>query len=133
MKLYLDENLSPKYRHAFDSERMQLFTYQFMGWQGKKNGELLRLLSIHGFRGVITSDQSMYSNNQLSQHRLHFFLIHSASDTSSARMPLMDSLNDYLLKSYEKFDSATSSRVVVTDGVVDKNMSEGIHVLYFGE
>jgi len=48
-------------------------------------------------------------------------------------MPLMDSLNDYLLKSYEKFDSATSSRVVVTDGVVDKNMSEGIHVLYFGE
>jgi predicted nuclease of predicted toxin-antitoxin system len=51
MKLYLDENLSPKYRHAFDSERMQLFTYQFMGWQGKKNGELLHLLSIHGFRG----------------------------------------------------------------------------------
>lgn len=38
MKLYLDENLSPRFRHQFDAQLFQVFTYQFMGWQGKKHG-----------------------------------------------------------------------------------------------
>lgn len=36
MKLYLDENLPPRFRHQFDAQLFQVFTYQFMGWQGKK-------------------------------------------------------------------------------------------------
>ncbi|WP_336912687.1 hypothetical protein [Runella sp.] len=65
MKLYLDENLSPRFRHCFDSHLFQVYTYQFMGWQGKKNGELLSLLTQNSFRGIITSDKLMYSDKQL--------------------------------------------------------------------
>jgi predicted nuclease of predicted toxin-antitoxin system len=49
MKLYLDENLSPKFRRYLNSELIQVYTYQFMGWQGKKNGELLSLLQSANF------------------------------------------------------------------------------------
>jgi predicted nuclease of predicted toxin-antitoxin system len=62
MKLYLDENLSPRFRHQLDAQLFQVFTYQFMGWQGKKNGELLSLLVENNFRGIITSDQLMYTD-----------------------------------------------------------------------
>lgn len=46
MKLYLDENLSPRFRHLLDSPSIKVFTYQFMNWQGKKNGELLKLFGL---------------------------------------------------------------------------------------
>jgi predicted nuclease of predicted toxin-antitoxin system len=62
MKLYLDENLSPKFRHNLDNQLFQVITYQFMGWQGKKNGELLSLLTENNFKGIITSDQLMYTD-----------------------------------------------------------------------
>lgn len=81
MKLYLGENLSPKLRHYFDQQFFQVFTYQFMGWQGKKNGELLGLLTQYGFQGIVTSDQLMYSDKQLREYQLHFFLLQSAFDT----------------------------------------------------
>lgn len=130
MKLYLDENLSPRFRHNFDNHLLQIFTYQFMGWQGKKNGELLSLLVENDFRGIITSDQLMYTDKQLRQYQLHFLLIQSALDTPTARTPLFDLLNEFLVEQYHVFDKAQCSKTIITDGVVDKNLARGVHLLW---
>lgn len=130
MKLYLDENLSPKFRHQFDPSSLKIYTFQFMEWQGKKNGELLKLLVENEFRGIITSDKLMYSDEQLKKCRLHFFLVQSVLDTPAARNPLFYLLNNFLLESYAIFEQAESSEVIVTDGIVDKELSRGVHVLW---
>lgn len=130
MKLYLDENLSPRFRHQFNQDLLKIYTYQFMGWQGKKNGELLILLNEHEFRGIITSDKLMYTDEQLKRNSLHFFLLQSALDTVEARIPLLKLLNDFLTTSYVLFDNAKASKVIVSDGVVSKNLTAGVHVIW---
>lgn len=130
MKLYLDENLPPRFRHQFDAQLFQVFTYQFMGWQGKKNGELLSLLVENNFRGIITSDQLMYTDRQLRQYQLHFLLIQSAFDTPTARIPLFELLNEFLIEQYSIFDKAQCSKTIITDGIVDKDVERGVHLLW---
>lgn len=130
MKLYLDENLSPKFRRLLTHDLIEIYTFQFMTWQGKKNGELLRLLSEYQFRGIITSDKLMYSDQQLKNGQLHFFLIQSALDTPAARNPLFDLLNEFLTESYSELNKARASKIVVADGLVDRTMTRGVHVLW---
>ena len=47
MKLLLDENLPHDLRHHIGGH--QVITTAYMGWSGKKNGELLRLAGDAGF------------------------------------------------------------------------------------
>lgn len=130
MKLYLDENLSPRFRHLFDSQHLSVLTYQFMNWQGKKNGELLKLMVDNGFKGVITSDKLMYSDEQLKQFNLHFFLIQSALDTVVAREPLFKELNTFIIDNYTQFGNTRCSKTIVTDGIVNKSLAAGPHLLW---
>ncbi|MBC7892671.1 MAG: DUF5615 family PIN-like protein [Sphingobacteriaceae bacterium] len=130
MKLYLDENLSPRFRTCFDSNRFEVFTFQFMGWQGKKNGELLLLLQQEKFRGLITADQLMYSDEQLRRSGLHFFLVRSASDALPDRLSLMNRLNSFLLEHDEKLRQATASKSIVTDGIVSPDLPAGAHLVW---
>ena len=130
MKLYLDENLSPKFRQLLKGAQLNVFTFQYMGWQGKKNGELISLLKEHNFDGVITSDKLMYSDDQLRSKGLHFFLIQSALDTPEARIPLFILLNEFLSESSALFDNVHSSKVIISDGVVNKELPLGVHVLW---
>lgn len=101
-----------------------------MGWQGKKNGELLSLLTSNGFRGIITSDQLMYSDKQLREYELHFFSIQSALDTPTARLPLFEALNVFLIENYDQFTKIESSKTIITDGIVDKTLLRGVHQLW---
>jgi len=50
MKVLLDENISQTLEIVFDKHKVK--TIDGMGWSGKKNGELLRLLFQHEFEGV---------------------------------------------------------------------------------
>ncbi len=130
MKLYLDENLSPKFRKLLKSDQLIVITFQYMGWQGKKNGELITLLKEHDFDGVITSDKLMYSDDQLRSEGLHFFLIQSALDTPEARTPLFIRLNEFLSESIALFKNTQSSKVIITDGIVNQELPLGVHVVW---
>ncbi len=101
-------------------------------WDGraKKNGALLSLLVENNFRGIITSDQLMYTDRQLRQYQLHFLLIQSAFDTPTARIPLFELLNVFLIEQYSVFDKAQCSKTIITDGVVDKDVARGVHLLW---
>ena len=59
MKLLLDEQLPRRLAHRLAPSHDAL-TVQDMSWQGKKNGELLRLLEEHAFEAFLTADKQMH-------------------------------------------------------------------------
>lgn len=63
MKLLLDENLPRKLKSDFTEH--QIFTVRDKGWNGFKNGELLRLMLADGFDVLLTFDKNL-------QHQQNF-------------------------------------------------------------
>ena len=62
MCVLLDECLPRRLRSHLAGHDVQ--TVQAMGWSGKKNGELLRVVAAQGFEVLITADQNMqYQQN----------------------------------------------------------------------
>ena len=62
MRVLLDECVPRRLRLYLTGHDVQ--TVQAMGWSGKKNGELLRLLAVQGFDALITADRNIqYQQN----------------------------------------------------------------------
>lgn len=57
MRLLLDENL-PK-RLKLDFPDHEIFTVRDKGWNGIKNGELLKLMLADGFDALLTFDKNL--------------------------------------------------------------------------
>jgi hypothetical protein len=65
MRILLDECAPrPLKRELVDYE---VLTVVEMGWSGKKNGELLRLMSQEGFTILLTTDQNLRYQQNLQQ------------------------------------------------------------------
>ena len=65
MRLLLDENV-PK-RLKFDFPEHDVATVRDMGWNGIKNGDLLKLMLVKGFQALLTFDKNLqYRQNFLS-------------------------------------------------------------------
>jgi len=60
MKILIDENLPRKLVRSFGDGHEVLSARQ-MGWHGKKNGELLGLMTLDGFEAFVTMDKSLPS------------------------------------------------------------------------
>ena len=57
MKLLLDENLPKRLKADFPGH--ETFTVSDLGWNGKTNGELLKLMMEDGFDVLITFDKNL--------------------------------------------------------------------------
>ncbi|MEJ7736092.1 MAG: DUF5615 family PIN-like protein [Chitinophagaceae bacterium] len=63
MKILLDESLPRKLRNDFGFGH-EVWAVRDMGWLGKKNGELLKLVKENNFEIFITVDQNLpYQQN----------------------------------------------------------------------
>ena len=63
MKILLDESVPVKLRNDFPATH-EAWTVRDKGWSGKKNGELLRLMTDDKFEIFITVDQNLaYQQN----------------------------------------------------------------------
>ncbi len=60
MKILLDESLPGKLRHDFGEGHL-VSTVREKGWSGKKNGELLGLITENNFDIFITVDRNLRS------------------------------------------------------------------------
>lgn len=68
MKVFLDENLPHSLRLALVGH--DVFTAQFMGWAGIKNGKLLTLVEADGFEVFVTADQSIQDQQNFSERKI---------------------------------------------------------------
>ena len=131
MKLLLDENLPLSLRHEFQPP-IEVITVQFMRWKGRKNGELLGLMAMSGFDGIITADQRMYTDEVVQRFNLHFCLLRSKDTQIETLLPLVSQLNSFLTEHHDRLMQARTSRVVSTDGLADEEFAAGVHLAWVG-
>ncbi|MCU0426021.1 MAG: hypothetical protein MUF71_10390 [Candidatus Kapabacteria bacterium] len=74
MKILLDENVPRKLRLDF-GEAHEVVTMQAMKWLGKKNGELLGLMTLNGFDAFITLDRNLQFQQNLYRFPITIFVL----------------------------------------------------------
>jgi predicted nuclease of predicted toxin-antitoxin system len=57
MKLLLDENLPKRLKQDFPEH--EIYTVRDKGWDGKKNGELMKLMVDGNFDALLTFDKNL--------------------------------------------------------------------------
>lgn len=85
MRVLLDECVPGplhKYFTAYPVSSVKL-----MGWQGKKNGVLLSLMKEHGFTILITIDQNMRYQQNLSAAGIALIVIKARSNKTKYLLP----------------------------------------------
>ena len=80
MKILLDESLPRKLRNDF-SAKHEVLTVKDMGWLGKKNGELLKLMTENQFDLFITVDRNRRYRQNLERVELRIFVLLAKDNT----------------------------------------------------
>ena len=73
MKVLLDENLPHQLRLSL--QRHEVRTAQYSGWGGMKNGELLRAAEAAGIEILVTSDQNLTYQQNLSRRSIAIIVL----------------------------------------------------------
>jgi len=96
MKLLLDENL-PK-RLKLDFPEHDIYTVRDMGWNGIKNGELLKLLLENNFDALLTFDKNLQHQQNFSKYTITVFVLSAPINSYEALTKLSSYIKDYLNK-----------------------------------
>lgn len=94
MKLLLDENL-PK-RLKLDFPEHEIFTVSDMGWNGKKNGELLKPLLENSFDVLLTFDRNMQFQQNFKKYTIAVFVLNAPDNTYIALSQLVVGIKNVL-------------------------------------
>ena len=87
MQILLDECVpKPLKRELTD---YQIRTVVEMGWSGKKNGELLRLMNQNSFDILLTADQNLRYQQNLQENDIAVVVMIAASNRLSDLIPLI--------------------------------------------
>lgn len=104
MKILLDENIPTKVKLDF-GEDYEVKSVRDMGWLGKKNGELLGLITLNGFDIFITLDKNLRHQQNLEKFNLIIILLFPPNNKHQTLQPFIEKvkllLND---RQYEKFN-----------------------------
>ena len=88
MKLLLDENLPIKLKKIFKRNHLVL-TVRDLGWSGKKNGELLQLMSSSGFDALMTIDKNIRYQQDLDQFEIKVVILNAEDNKLSTLGPFV--------------------------------------------
>jgi hypothetical protein len=73
MRLLLDENLPERLKADFPEH--EVYTVRDKGWNGVKNGELLKLLLAGGFDALLTFDKNLQYQQNFEKYTLTVFVL----------------------------------------------------------
>ncbi len=73
MKLLLDENLPKRLKQDFPDH--DVFTIRDKGWNGLKNGELLKLMINEGFDALLTFDKNLQHQQNFTKYPITVFIL----------------------------------------------------------
>ncbi len=90
MRILLDECLPRRLRHELPGHDVR--TVPEMGWAGKKNGELLRLMTGQGFQVFLTVDRNLRHQQNLKAAGVGVVVLVAASNRLADLVPLMPSV-----------------------------------------
>ncbi len=94
MRLLLDENL-PK-RLKLDFANHETFTVWDKGWNGKKNGELLRLMIADNFDVLLTFDKNLKFQQNLKKYSIPVLILNATDNSYLTLSKLIPKIKDAL-------------------------------------
>jgi predicted nuclease of predicted toxin-antitoxin system len=78
MKILLDECLPLDFRHKLTDH--ETHTAEWAGLKGKKNGELLRIAELAGYQVLLTVDQGMLHQQNLSSRKISIISVRAKTN-----------------------------------------------------
>ncbi|TLV03674.1 DUF5615 family PIN-like protein [Dyadobacter luticola] len=96
MKLLLDENLPKRLKGDFPDH--EVYTVRDMGWNGKKDAELLKILKEHGFHALLTFDKNIRYQQNFRKADITVFILCAENNTYKELTRLSMTVNNYLKK-----------------------------------
>ena len=97
MRLLLDENL-PK-RLKLDFPEHEVFTVRDKGWNGVKNGKLLKLLIENEFDALLTFDKNLQYQQNFFKYSIAVFVLSARINRYEILRPLTPQVRVYLNRS----------------------------------
>ena len=79
MKLLLDENLPKRLKTDFPEHN--IFTVSDLGWSGRTNGELLKLMLQNQFEVLITFDKNLQYQQNLIKYPIPVIVLNTRDNT----------------------------------------------------
>ena len=94
MRLLIDENL-PK-RLKLDFPEHKIFTVTDMGWNSKKNGELLKLMLNENFDVLLTFDRNLQYQQNFAKYPIAVFVLNAEDNAYLTLKPLVPKIHQQL-------------------------------------
>ncbi|MBC7774542.1 MAG: DUF5615 family PIN-like protein [Phycisphaerae bacterium] len=94
MRLLLDENLPMRLRKELPGH--EAFTVNYMGWSGKKNGELLALMLQEGFEVLITFDKNLQFQQNFDKYPITVIVLSAEGNDYLTLKPFMPDVLEML-------------------------------------
>lgn len=98
MKILLDENLPKKLKLKFSDEH-KTFTVREKDWNGRKNGELLGLMTLEGFDRFVTIDKNLQFQQNISRFPVRLFILNAPNNKIETLLPYIENLKLLLSES----------------------------------
>lgn len=96
MKLLLDENLPKKLKLDFPEH--EVYTVTDKGWNGIKNGELLKLLLQENFDSLLTFDKNLQHQQNFKKYTISVFVLIASINTHAELSKLVPLIKNHLKK-----------------------------------
>ena len=90
MRVLLDESLPRQLaRHLGNNE---VITVHSQGWTGRTNGELIRLAGREGFEVIVTADQGIEFQQNLSKAGVGIVVVRASTNRMEHLLPLVEQI-----------------------------------------
>ena len=96
MKLLLDENLPKRLKPDFPEHEM--YTVRDKGWNGIKNGELMKLLIENNFDALLTFDKNLQHQQNFAKYTITVFVLSAPINSYEELTKLTPQIKSHLAK-----------------------------------
>jgi len=94
MRLLLDENLPGRLKYDFSDH--EIYTVRDKGWQGIKNGELLKLMTEEKFDAFLTFDKNLQHQQNFLKYTIAVFVMSAKINSFDELTKLTGKVKEYL-------------------------------------
>ena len=96
MKLLLDENLPKRLKLGFPKH--EIFTVNAKGWNGKKNGELMKLLIAESFDALFIFDKNLQYQQNFKKYSIPVLVLNATDNTYLTLSKLVPKIKEVLMR-----------------------------------
>ncbi len=94
MRLLLDENLPKRLKLNFPEH--EIYTVSDKGWNGKKNGELMKLLIAENFDALFTFDKNLQYQQNFKKYSIPVLILNATDNTYLTLSKLVPKIKETL-------------------------------------